>query len=260
MQFTDQLGRTIFLDKFPKRIVSLVPSQTELLYDLDLGDSVIGVTKFCIHPNSWYVSKQRVGGTKKVNFEAIKKLNPDLIIANKEENTEWEIKKLMDDYPVWVSDIGNLDDALMMIKAIGGLTDSFEKALALVNNIKTDFSLLVPIIHKSVAYVIWNKPIMSINKTLFIHDMLNRNGLRNVFAENSVQYPEISIEALKAANPAIILLSSEPFPFKDMHKDYFKEICPEAKVVLVDGELFSWYGSRLLKSVAYFSNLFKQLS
>jgi ABC-type Fe3+-hydroxamate transport system substrate-binding protein len=259
MQFNDQLGRTISLDKFPKRIVSLVPSQTELLFDLGLDSRVVGITKFCIHPNSWYVYKQRVGGTKNVNFELIKMLQPDLIIANKEENTRLEIEQLMKDYPVWVSDIGDLSDALKMILAIGDLTDSSEKALSIVNNVKDNFSHLKPVLNKSVAYVIWNNPIMSVNKTRFIHDMLKRNGLRNVFADIPINYPEISVEALKAANPDIILLSSEPFPFKDKHLTYFKNICPNAKVVLVDGELFSWYGSRLQKSVAYFFDLLKQI-
>tara|TARA_B110000438_G_scaffold290521_1_gene326336 strand:- start:40 stop:822 length:783 start_codon:yes stop_codon:yes gene_type:complete len=259
MQFNDQLGRTISLDKFPKRIVSLVPSQTELLFDLGLDSRVVGTTKFCIHPNSWYVSKHRVGGTKNVNFEVIKKLQPDLIIANKEENTQSEIELLMKDYPVWVSDIGNLEDALMMIGDIGEVTDSSEKALSIVNNIKADFADLVPQTNISAAYIIWNNPIMSVNKTRFIHDMLHRIGFTNVFAAHLNEYPEINVQELKNSNPDVILLSSEPFPFKAKHVEYFREICPSAKVVLVDGELFSWYGSRLQKSVAYFSNLLKQI-
>ena len=256
MQFTDQLVRTVKLNDFPKRIVSLVPSQTELLFDLDLEDKVVGITKFCIHPASWFKNKQRIGGTKNINFKAIEKLKPDLIIANKEENTQSEIEKLMNLYPVWVSDIGNLEDALRMIVDVGELTNTKKRAIEIAKNIKADFSGFESVINKSAAYIIWNNPIMTINKTRFINDMLKRNGLINVFAEKAKEYPEISKDELIRANPEIILLSSEPFPFKEKHLQVFNEICPSAKVILVDGEFFSWYGSRLQKSVGYFSTLF----
>src|ERR1700722_20147309 len=103
-QFTDQMGRTISVEWPVKRIISLVPSQTELLYSLGLADEVIGITKFCVHPKEWFHSKTRVGGTKKLDFEKIAALKPDLIIGNKEENEEVQIKQLMQDYPVWMSD------------------------------------------------------------------------------------------------------------------------------------------------------------
>ena len=119
----------------------MVPSQTELLYDLGLADRVVGLTKFCIHPNSWFVSKHRVGGTKNLNFDVIKRLNPDLIIANKEENNQNEIERLMRDYPVWISDIGILDDALKMILSVGELTQSSEKASSIVKMLKLNFLL-----------------------------------------------------------------------------------------------------------------------
>src|SRR5690348_418993 len=106
----------------PKRIISLVPSQTELLYDLGLNEEVVGITKFCIHPEEWFLSKTRIGGTKKIDFEKIKSLKPDLIIGNKEENEESQIKELMKDYCVWMSDIKNLDDAVSMINSVGEFT------------------------------------------------------------------------------------------------------------------------------------------
>ncbi|MDG2369701.1 MAG: helical backbone metal receptor [Flavobacteriales bacterium] len=259
MHFTDQLGRVIFLVKAPKRIISLVPSQTELLFDLGLADRVVGITKFCIHPNSWFESKQKVGGTKNLNFETIKKLSPDLIIANKEENNRNQIKRLMSDYPVWISDIGVLDDALKMISSIGELTQTSSKALSIVKNVEAEFSSLRPMLNMSVAYIIWKNPIMSVNKTRFIHDLLQRVGFRNVFAENNVNYPILTAKDLQIEKPDIILLSSEPFPFKDKHKEIFKEICPKAKVELVDGEFFSWYGSRLINSVDYFKKFVGKL-
>ena len=159
-------------------------------------------------------------------------------------------------YPVWVSDIGNLEDALRMIVDVGELTNTKKRAIEITKNITADFSSFESVINKSAAYIIWNNPIMTINKTRFINDMLKRNGLINVFAEKAKEYPEISKDELIRANPEIILLSSEPFPFKEKHLQVFNEICPSAKVVLVDGEFFSWYGSRLQKSVSYFSTLF----
>ena len=154
MQFTDQLGRTVKLNDFPKRIVSLVPSQTELLFDLGLEDNVVGITKFCIHPASWIKSKHRVGGTKNLNFKAIEKLKPDLIIANKEENTQSEIERLMNLYPVWISDIGNLDDALRMIVDVGELTHTKESAIEMaVFNEKQYLDKVESFINKNIEYL-----------------------------------------------------------------------------------------------------------
>ena len=142
MKFTDQMNREIRLVSTPKRIISLVPSQTELLFDLGLDKEVVGITKFCVHPNNWYRNKTRVGGTKNINFEQIDKLKPDIIIANKEENTESEIKQLMKKYPVWISDIRNLEDALEMILLIGKLTKTNKKANTIVSSIQKEFELL----------------------------------------------------------------------------------------------------------------------
>ena len=260
MQFKDQMNRTIRMEQHPKRIVSLVPSQTELLFDLGSEKEVVGITKFCVHPNNWFRNKTRVGGTKNVNFEQIDKLNPDLIIANKEENTESEIKQLMKEYPVWISDIHNLEDALTMIFSIGEVTKTTQKALEIIAIIQKEFELLKYQKNRKTAYFIWQKPMMSINKSRFINDMMNRCGFNNVFASANNDYPEISEEQLHKENPEIILLSSEPYPFKDKHIKNFQKICPNAIIKLVDGEMFSWYGSRLQYSSNYFQNLLKSIA
>ena len=121
MEFSDHLNRAVVLKGVPKRIVSLVPSQTELLYDLGLRDEVVGITKFCVHPKEWFHSKERVGGTKQLNFDKIRALNPDLIIANKEENNRADIELLEKEFPVWVSEIKDLNDARNLIKDVGDL-------------------------------------------------------------------------------------------------------------------------------------------
>jgi len=258
--FIDQMGNDIRLEKIPKRIISLVPSQTELLFDLGLRDEVVGITKFCIHPEEWFKTKQRVGGTKKINFDKIKELNPDLIIGNKEENEKEQILEVMKHYPVWMSDIKTLDDALKMIINVGELVNKKQKSEELVRKIKIEFEKLnnQQQTTKSVAYLIWKNPYMTIGSDTFINHMLHLLGLKNVFAKIK-RYPEIIADELIQANPDLIFLSSEPYPFKDKHVEEFKTICPKAEVKIVGGEMFSWYGSRLLYAPNYFTELLKQL-
>ncbi len=259
MQFTDQMNRIIRLGSAPQRIISLVPSQTELLFDLGLDERVVGITKFCIHPEKWFRSKTRVGGTKNVYFDKIAELKPDLIIANKEENKEAEIKTLMEHYPVWMSDIQTLEDALEMIYKIGNITQTTNKSGGIIQLIQDGFLTLQPTTTKKAAYFIWKNPLMSINQSRFIHDIMQRCGLTNVFSEKNADYPEIGKEELRKASPEVILLSSEPFPFQKKHLFYFQEICPKAQVILVDGEMFSWYGSRLNLAPDYFKKLLEEV-
>lgn len=262
MTFQDQLGRAVVTAVFPpRRIVSLVPSQTELLYDLGLETEVAGITKFCVHPASWFQNKARVGGTKTVNFEKIAALEPELIIGNKEENDREQIEALARRYPVWLSDVRTLAEAYDMMLKIGALTGRAIQAQALVQKIEAAFSLhpLPTTFHPlPCAYFIWRKPYMVAGSETFIDDMLRAAGFENVFASQS-RYPEITLEQLAAAAPAVILLSSEPFPFSEKHFPAFREACPQAEIKVVDGELFSWYGSRLLRAPAYFQKLRQEL-
>lgn len=260
MNIKDQLHRKLLFERPPKRIISLVPSQTELLFDLGLDEEVVGITKFCVHPKEWRASKVRIGGTKNINFKEIKRLKPDLIIANKEENTESEIRALIKDYTVWISDIQNLEDALKMIQQIGEITEKSSESKEIISSIEKNFKQLKKKTSKRVAYFIWQKPMMSINKTRFIHDMIARCGFINVFAQELADYPEVTPKQLQTASPEIILLSSEPFPFQEKHKKSFQEICPDAKIFLVDGEMFSWYGSRLTNIPFYLQKLLKTIS
>jgi ABC-type Fe3+-hydroxamate transport system substrate-binding protein len=260
--FKDQLHQELDMKAAPQRIISLVPSQTELLYDLGLDKEVIGITKFCIHPDEWFRTKTRIGGTKKLNIDLIRSLQPDLIIGNKEENEQSQIEELKKEFPVWMSDIQNLDDALQMITEIGNLVGKSEESTDINTQIKNLFNNLKPqtLNHKpsSVAYFIWYNPLMTIGGDTFINDMLTRCGFQNIFS-NMTRYPEITPDQLHSANPDLILLSSEPYPFKEKHITEFKNICPHARVILVDGEMFSWYGSRLLKATEYFTHLLEQI-
>ena len=242
----------------PQRIVSLVPSQTELLFSLGLDEKVVGVTKFCIHPAEARTKATIIGGTKNFDFEKIAALKPDLIIGNKEENYQAGIEQLSNKYPVWLSDINNLSEALDMIRRVGFIAGAKEKAGALAAGIEASFAVLGASAADEgailVAYFIWRKPYMVAATGTFIDDMLRRAGFVNVFS-GLCRYPEITAEQLAAAAPQRILLSSEPYPFGEKHLAEFQQLCPAAKIEIVDGELFSWYGSRLQKSAAYFSRL-----
>lgn len=258
--FIDQTGRNVVIENNPKRIISVVPSQTELLFDLGLGNEVVGITKFCIHPAEWFISKNRVGGTKQLNMETIHSLQPDLIIANKEENVKEQIEELEKKYPVWVSDINNLDDALTMIDQIGKITDQLPAAADMVLKIKRKFNPLPIIVDKpGAAYLIWQNPYMSVGGDTFIHSLLEMAGFTNVFA-NRKRYPAISIEEIASSNCEWVLLSTEPFPFSQKHIYEIQALLPGKKIELVDGEMFSWYGSRLLQTPDYFMNLQKRLN
>lgn len=253
---TDQMHRTIQVPHHPQRIISLVPSQTELLHDLGLGDRVVGITKFCIHPDAWFRSKARVGGTKQVDLDKVRALKPDLIIGNKEENSQEDIEALEQEFPIWMSDVRNLTHALHMIVAIGRLTGTYDQADDLANRILAVFLPLQLLPRSgSAAYFIWRDPLMVAGGDTFISDMMHRAGFTNAFAHRKERYAEISPAELAAADPDVILLSSEPYPFAEKHLIEFNMICPGTPVKLVDGELFSWYGSRLLRSPAYFNGL-----
>jgi ABC-type Fe3+-hydroxamate transport system substrate-binding protein len=256
--FRDQLNRKVELSGIPKRIISIVPSQTELLFYLGLNAEVIGATKFCIHPADEVNSIAKIGGTKRLNIEKIRLLAPDLIIANKEENDRLQVEELMNICPVWISDISDLHSALQMIECIGDITGRSEHAAILCKEINNRFNgIKLPLTTLKGAYLIWRKPYMLAGRNTFIDCMLQRCGLNNVI--ESERYPEIDASGIIAANPDVIFLSSEPYPFTQKHIEEFKEFLPNARIVLVDGEMFSWYGSRLLYAPAYFEQLISGL-
>lgn len=258
----DQLHRTLHIKETPKRIVSLVPSQTELLVDLGLEEAIVGVTKFCVHPNHLRQLKTVVGGTKQVHFDKIKALKPDIILCNKEENTKAMISELEYIAPVHISDIYTVDDSLELIKMYGDIFDTFEKAQNLISDISLKRKAFQKLRAKQpklkVAYFIWKNPWMVAANETFINDMLIENNFENSFSDVN-RYPEITLLDLKQRQVDLILLSSEPYPFKASDITEIKTVCPEADIRIVDGEAFSWYGSRLLKAFDYFEELQKTL-
>jgi ABC-type Fe3+-hydroxamate transport system substrate-binding protein len=257
MKVTDQLNRTIEIPDSCKRIVSLVPSQTELLVDLGLEDRLVGVTKFCIHPKGLKQAKIVIGGTKNFNFDKIKALNPDLIIGNKEENYKEGIEELAKDYPVWMSDIFTIDDAQNMISSIGEITNTKQQADELNKLISVEISTLNSKISKpkKALYFIWKNPYMVAGSNNYINEMLRLDGYQNLCnSKEFSRYPELTENQIKEIAPEEILLSSEPFPFKEKHIAEIQQLAPNAVIKIVDGELYSWYGSRLLKALRDFNS------
>lgn len=254
----DQMGFTINLEHSPERSISLVPSQTELLADLGLSSRIAGITRFCVYPPEVHISVPRVGGTKSIDIERIEAIKPDLIIANKEENTKEIIELLRQKYQVWVSDISNMEEACDMIFHIGQLTGTANVATQIIEDINKRFEKLQKETHKNSSlralYFIWRKPYMAVAGNTFIHDMMSRCGFDNALYYET-RYPELSREKIRKLNPEVILLSSEPYPFSRKHIEEFREICPHARIILVDGEYFSWYGSRMRLASDYFSAL-----
>lgn len=250
-----KFNHRVVLEKPPKRIVSLVPSQTQLLADLGLSEEVQGITKFCVHPRSWRKEKTVVGGTKKINFDRIDALKPDLIIANKEENNRKDVEQLAQNYPVYVSDISTLREALTMISDVGLLCNREDKALRMTKQIRSAFSQLRNSNKTSprVVYLIWKTPWMAAGSDTFINDMLKACGMIN--AVKALRYPVLESDTITQLNPDVVLLSSEPFPFKAKHLNEIKTLVPNSQVKLVNGEYFSWYGSMLLNAPTYFHSI-----
>ena len=262
-QFTDQLGTVHTFDSSPKRIVSLVPSQTELLYDLGLEDSIVGITKFCVHPYHLKSTKKIVGGTKNVHYDKISSLEPDIIICNKEENTEEMVNELRKICPVWVTNVATLEDNIQMITDFGQLFDKRTEArkwnekMAFALSDFKNFINDIPV--RKVAYFIWKSPYMVAGSGTFIDEMLKLNHFQNQFASKE-RYPEIELEKIEEEGELdLILLSSEPFPFKAEDGYEIVKSTNKGQAILVDGEMFSWHGSRLLKAFDYFKFLHNRI-
>lgn len=239
------------------KIISTVPSITFLLTDLGLTDKIIGKTKFCKYPVNKLKDIEIIGGTKNLNIDKIRALNPDLIISNKEENTKTEIELLAKEFDILLTDVSNLQENKEMILKIGQLTNTYEIAKEIVKKIDYNFSLLNNNIEtKRILYLIWKEPLMSIGGDTFIHEMLEYASYKNIL-ENEKRYPVVEP---KSINPDFVFLSSEPYPFSEKHFPEIKKHFPNSKLILVDGEMFSWFGSYVVKAPEYFNKLTEKIN
>ncbi|MFO8098003.1 MAG: helical backbone metal receptor [Salinibacter sp.] len=253
---TDARGRRISLESPPRRIVSLVPSQTELLAHLGLEDAVAGITRFCERPEDWRETKTIVGGTKKVDLDTVRSLSPDLILANHEENTPEDVAALDEIAPVFVTEVKTVPEACEMIRTVGTLTGTSPQTSTLVGKIISRFKSLPDVSSLRAAYFIWREPYMTVGGDTFIHDVMQRGGLENAFG-GETRYPEVQLDALSDRALDVVLCATEPFPFhqKDAFTADLASALPDTPIEIVDGQLFSWYGPRLLDTPKYLRTL-----
>jgi ABC-type Fe3+-hydroxamate transport system substrate-binding protein len=254
--WTDHIGRTLSPPKVPQRIVSLCPSITETLFALGLGERVAGRTRFCIHPKEEVSRATRIGGTKEIRFDRLAELQPDLIIAEKEENTREMVEQLESRYPVFVMDVVDIPSAIRMIRDLGDLTGKELEAKKLEEEINSGFSQLQAVSHKvRCLYFIWRAPYMVAGTGTYIDAVLERAGYENLGRRFPGRYPVLEEGMLKQLNPDLILLSSEPYPFRSPHRAEFSCLSRGSDVRIVDGELFSWYGERMKHTPSYLREL-----
>lgn len=239
------------------KVVSLVPSITEALFDLGLTEhEVIGRTKFCIHPENKVKNVAVIGGTKNINIDKIKALQPDLILANKEENIKEQVEALINDFKVIVTNVETIEDNYYLLKMLGNTFNKEERAQQFnlkIYDVLEQAKLDSPV---KAAYLIWKNPYMTVGSDTFIHKILAEIGFENIFKDQT-RYPEIQMEDL--ADAEVIMLSSEPFPFKEKHIEEMKAFYPDKKIMIVDGEAFSWYGTHIAKCGDYFKGLLAEI-
>jgi iron complex transport system substrate-binding protein len=255
-QVKDHVARTIEFSYPPQRIISIAPGLTDTLYALNLKDKIVGRTRYCIHPIEQVQQAKIVGGTKKINMDVIRSLQPDLIFAEKEENTKEIVEMLEKEFPVYVAEVQSVEDAYKMIHDLGEVTDRIPEAKQLITAIQTGFHSLPNLGGKRAAYVIWKKPYMVVGNYTYINSLLEKLGFINAFKEYEGRYPVIEEEDFQKAKLDYLILATEPFPFKEEHKEEFLKILPNVKSIILDGEMF-WYGPRMLDAVNYFQAIFK---
>lgn len=230
-----------------------------MLVDLGLESSIVGITKFCVHPYHLKQTKTVVGGTKNIHLEKIKQLQPDFILCNKEENTKEIVEQCEQIATTHVSEIYNIQDSIDLIKTYGELLSCRTEASKIIEKINFNLNNFNAFIADKevlkVAYFIWRKPWMVAANNTFIDYLLELNKFENIYKDKE-RYPEVEIKNMHLeGNPDLLFLSSEPFPFKEEHALELGKCTHHAKTIFVDGEMFSWFGSRLIKAFDYFQQL-----
>ncbi len=254
ISITDQLGNKIVLNQAPQRIISLVPSITDYLYYLKLNNKIVAQTIFCIHPALYFKNATKIGGTKKLQIQKIKALKPDLVIANKEENVKEQIEQLQQFAPVYISDVNTLPQAIEMMQDIAILTQTLEIASPLIKDLNLQLDTIHNQFQGTFIYLIWNNPYYAVGPKTYIHELLQHLGLQNVLS--TIRYPQLSLQQIQALAPAFLFLSTEPFPFQKEHVAALQAQLPNTQVCIINGEVCSWYGSRMAAIQSYFTQYF----
>jgi ABC-type Fe3+-hydroxamate transport system substrate-binding protein len=255
----DASGVALVLPASPRRIVSLIPSTTELLCELGLADALVGVTVYCSEPRDVVRTKVKVGGEKDPDLAAIRALAPDLVIANVEENVRAHVDVLRGwGIPVWVTYPRTVAEGLAMIRDLGEVTGTQARAAAMLaqlqplyERVSAQSAARPPV---DVFYAIWRNPYMTVNRDTYISDLLRVCGARNVFGDRAERYPTLTLDEVGSRRPQVIVLPDEPFRFRRIHLDDFAGY-PEVPAVrdgrihLVDGKPFSWHGPRVAQAL-----------
>ncbi len=259
INITDDLGFRLELKSHPHRIISLVPSWTETLFAMGLGNEVVGVTKFCVEPADGVASVEKIGGTKNPDLRAIAKLEPDFVIANAEENRREDVEKIraqgvqvFTTYPKTIP--GAVESILKLGAALGKESDANLMAREIVRNVsgieasvgvwsKLPFRVFCPI---------WKNPWMAFNADTYAHDVLRMLGFNNIFASAGERYPTTTLAEAIERKPDIVLLPDEPYEFKDRDLEELKKVLPPGlarRVMIVSGRDLHWYGVHMVNGL-----------
>lgn len=240
----------------PARLVSLVPSTTETVFALGAGDRLVGVTRFCVHPREARQRAVVVGGTKNPNLERIFELRPDVVLANQEENRKEDIEKLRSRLEVHLAFPRTVDEARSDILGLGDVLEVEERAAALASEIDGARLALHQVAKRfRYLYFIWRRPFMVAGPDTFIDGLLTEAGGRNCAPRDRGRYPQLGIDEIERTDADVLLLSSEPFPFREAHRLELASRVSGDRVLLVDGELLSWHGVRMIEGLRYLGEL-----
>jgi ABC-type Fe3+-hydroxamate transport system substrate-binding protein len=248
-RLSDDTGRSISLAAPPQRVVSLVPSLTELVCSLGGASRLVGVTRYCTEPASVVAGLPKVGGTKTPSLQQVVELHPDLVLMNEEENKREDFQVLTKaGLTIFVSYPRTVDAAASGIERLGNALDADAEAGAMAAQIRSA-AAAIPQRAVRVFCPIWRKPWMSFNRDTFAHDLLRCAGAANLCADRSDRYPVVELQDISQADPEVILLPDEPYPFAERHRAALEPLAQTSAwraghVFFTDGKALSWYGPR----------------
>lgn len=265
MTTVDALGRSVELPDVPRRIVSLVPSITETLFAFGAGEAVAGVTKFCVEPAEAVAAKAKVGGTKNVDIQRTLALQPDLVIANMEENERRDIEQLTAaGVPVYVTYPRTVAEGIQMMRDIAALTGTNATAQTYIQDAEAELERALAANEARglvrVFCPIWRNPWMTIGRETYMHDFITVCGGCNVFAGKMGRYPQITLAEVARRAPQVTLLPDEPYRFRPQHMAEL-EAYPQVpavrdrRIYLLDGKHLCWYGPRIAEGLRHVQEL-----
>jgi ABC-type Fe3+-hydroxamate transport system substrate-binding protein len=244
----DDLQRSVTLQAPPRRIVSLVPSVTELVCGLGQATSLIGCTRYCTEPSDVVRGLVRVGGTKSPDLDRIAGLAPDLVLVNAEENRREDFQQLIDrGLTVWVSFPRTVAEAGQSVRRLGAALDAAPAAGRMADDI--DAAVGPAMSARRVFCPIWRKPWMSFNSDTYAHDLVQCAGGLNVCAAANARYPIVDLDEIAKLDPEVVLLPDEPYPFAEKHRSHLLALAGTAamrdeRIHFIDGKALFWYGPR----------------